>query len=468
MDTFLSAFTCGRTDHLFASRSAEDEEHIHELETLLTRFQQAYEDLRLAYEAAKDELCLYKQLFGPLDSLQVDLVKHLREEISDLRVERQTSSNRPDSTRRDGLPSPTRGAGRLAQAALRTVREEAPSDQNNEDLGTSSSSASPRRPRKGRTMSWSRQICLEGAAEEGNPRVERETEYNFDQAADARSHQPLVVLQESLQEKVGGSHRAPHERERVLRAMEDIKECAKDGMLCGLNAFQLQCIRDQARVRVFRAGEVLIHKGVQATAAVHVLLSGCVHVRERDTGCNAVLPTFSFVGHVSLLFGEALTTVVAVDDVQTLMLSKGLLECVFGQKLKDVLLRSFIFGALSRHEVFKSLRAEDLKAAADLCEVVNLAPGEDLDVANLRFALCIFGEVATSVGINGGPKRILKGSLVELFGEECLLSSDRPWNRQVTATSNAPAVIGLWRGKKLAELLDRAWANASTEEQEVG
>lgn len=473
MDALLSAFTCGRSESIF-SRPTEEERHIHELETLLTAFQKAYEDLRLAYEAAKAELCLYQQIFGPLDAVHVELVRHLRAENPDSWAEASSTLASPPSAlttlgsslqkslRQNGL------AGGLAKSALRAVPESAPIDHCTESgPGTSSPSTSPRRPRKGRTMSWARQLQLDGAIKEESPLFETAAEYTPEKIA--KNGPEDVTMRDISTEKIGKvvlSPRASHERERVMRALEDIKERAKDGMLCKLNAFQLQCVRDQARVRVFRAGEVLIHKGVQATAAMHVLLSGSVHFREVD--CNLVLPDFSFVGHASALFGESPTTIAAVGDVETLMLSKGLLECMFGQRLKDVLLRSFIFSALARHEVFTTLSAEELKAAADICEVVCLEPNEELDITNLRLALCMLGEVTTSVGNNGEAKKcVSKGSMVELIGEECLLNSDRPWARQVVATSDARAVLGVWRGPALTDLLNRALANGGTDEQEV-
>jgi CRP-like cAMP-binding protein len=191
--------------------------------------------------------------------------------------------------------------------------------------------------------------------------------------------------------------RAKYEEKRVavVEAIDEVLMSDGCEMLSTLNAYQLQSLYDQVEMRQYDAGTVILHEG--PCGEKDELLVVCDGVVKSTKGGEdmGTIPRFAVVGDRQMVFKEAPSTLTAESRVRTLVLSRGLLETIFGDQLEQVLVRNRILSVLSQHKVFSRLHEEQREAVASSCVIREIQPGEELTGAQI----CEGGSVAEQIGL---------------------------------------------------------------------
>eukprot|EP00928_Gymnodinium_smaydae_P002086 TRINITY_DN10732_c0_g3_i1.p1 TRINITY_DN10732_c0_g3~~TRINITY_DN10732_c0_g3_i1.p1 ORF type:complete len:1882 (+),score=531.56 TRINITY_DN10732_c0_g3_i1:135-5648(+) len=256
----------------------------------------------------------------------------------------------------------------------------------------------------------------------------------------------------------------------LTQAVDEVLSCADIEMLQTLSSYQLQSLYDRAEMRVFEAGEALLSEGDTEVEFVHVLLSGSVSMTSRGVSYQR-LGRFAMIGDRSLVFNEVTGTYVADCETQTLALSRDLLEEMFGDQLVQVLMKNRILGILCNHEVFGRLHEEQREAVAQCCQIVTLAPGEEMEQEDdICFVAMLFGEVSTGqhrVELGAGSPispgsaspvgdvsfRRYSGVKGDCFGEEYLSQRAQPWDIRVRGFGHTDARLAVWKSVELDAVL---------------
>jgi len=245
-------------------------------------------------------------------------------------------------------------------------------------------------------------------------------------------------------------------------------------LLRKLSPYQTQCLYDQASVRHFACGEKLVVES-EALDLIHVVVQGAVSLA-CPSGKLKQLGRGSVVGQFGLLYKEVEGTVTAEEPTQTLVLTQGLLNTMFGDSLEDVLMRATLVRKLGQHEAFAGLSADEFDVVASLSELHSLGPGKTLSEV-CYFMVCLHGEVdvetpppetegataeaGTPAPAPGGRRgsfalmQRLKGAESDSLGMEDLTHESKPWPlRARLALGGKPsAKIAVWRNVGLKKML---------------
>lgn len=257
----------------------------------------------------------------------------------------------------------------------------------------------------------------------------------------------------------------------IIDAINDVLNSGLVTLLQGLTPYQSDRLYEGAGVGNFTAGQNLLEEDKEVDT-LHVIINGEVSLQLSGEKVHHI-GRHAVVGVVGMVFGGAVMKAVAETPTQTLTLKRALLQEMFQDRMKELLMESCIVTALARNPTFSELGESRLEAIVSLANVLEVSPdGPPLEEVNVQLAVCLHGEVeieATSATspTDGGeaspvpePMR-LNGSRGDCYGEAHLLENKSSWNCTarcvgVNGSSPVPATIALWRGEGLGRLLIRA------------
>ncbi|CAK0838742.1 unnamed protein product [Prorocentrum cordatum] len=174
--------------------------------------------------------------------------------------------------------------------------------------------------------------------------------------------------------------RTQYEQKRasVVEALDEVISSNGCEMLSALNAYQLQSLYDRVEMRRFEQGATLMEEGPCDAQEVIIICSGSVKVTERGQDLGE-LPRFAVAGDRAMVFQESPTTLTAAKGpVQVLVLTRSLLETIFGDQLEQVLVRHRLLSVLAQHPVFSRIHEEQRQALATACVIRQIQPGQEL------------------------------------------------------------------------------------------
>lgn len=251
------------------------------------------------------------------------------------------------------------------------------------------------------------------------------------------------------------------QRESVVQALDEILAKDKREILSKMSGYQLQTLYEKVEMQTFAAGQVILQETQDKIEHVMLLYSG--QVVERKDGadvCN--VDRFQLIGHHAIAFGCQEFTVVAESHVEVLILSKVLLEDMFGDQLCDVFVREIVLDALKRHEVFSRLSVEQVDAAAMTCCLHTLRPGCEIELEDVRLLACLHGAGEGKLFSNESnvePKAIVHFRAGEdqrpyfrFFGD--VRSKQQNWKAKVSVENGfSTSVLAAWHSKDLDSIL---------------
>jgi len=169
-----------------------------------------------------------------------------------------------------------------------------------------------------------------------------------------------------------------------------------------------------------------------------------------------VVKKYEVVGERCILFGDVNYPVRAIGHTKVIFLTSETLQDMFGEGMREILMRNYILSVLSRHKVFSQLDLEVQKEVTASCELQTLAANAELEGdMDIRFAIVLHGEVDVrrrDEGVNPEIKRVM-GSTNGTIGEEGLLNLEKPWGWRVRCAAVTDMVqLAIWRRKDLQPL----------------
>jgi len=248
-------------------------------------------------------------------------------------------------------------------------------------------------------------------------------------------------------------------REAVIKAVDDVLASGKCEMLCKLNAYQLQTLFEKVELRQYAAGDVLIAEGPCDPEEILLLYKGPVVAKTGDAQSLRIEP-FGLVGDQALVCHEQATSLVAEGPVEALVLSRFVLDEIFGDGLMEVLVRHRVQGALAGHPIFSQLHSEQLEAVVAAGEIHTLGPSTEFQANDLRFVACLHGKVEAELRDDSEGTDVEVTELVgtpthcSTFGDENLRRRDAPWTTTLKAApGHSSAKLVLWRSGVLDRIL---------------
>jgi len=238
-------------------------------------------------------------------------------------------------------------------------------------------------------------------------------------------------------------------REKNKEVIQAVDEVLASGgkLFAKLTPYQVQCLYDRATVGNFKDGEIVVNEG--QPGPVHVLLKGSLQLSIRGTQRYRAAK-FDFVGDASLFCDKHSERAAAIGDVETLALSRELLQDMFGDKLKKILTKERVHRALSSNKAFSSLTSEIFESMTGLYQVYEVEAGKELEQKDNRLAVCLQGELEIE-GPDKNRHPYIQGDVV---GAEQVVEGKGAWTLRCRATNSAaPVHLAIWVGNVLDVVL---------------
>jgi len=178
-------------------------------------------------------------------------------------------------------------------------------------------------------------------------------------------------------------------RKDVIAALNDVMEGGrKCSLLRGITPHQSQCLYDRAIAQTYEPGKKL------NDSMVHIVCRGSVAACSADGVELKHFEQYEVVGSAHIFDEESSEYFVAQERVQTLALTRGLLQDMFGDELHEVLLLCRLQVTLSRVKNFADkLDSEAIDKLARSANILEVPVDGSVESSAICLAICLCGEV---------------------------------------------------------------------------